>query len=73
MPYSPATVSALGDKIKQNVFVQQAQQSHSKKGGLPSWLELNAGASAGKMRSWPNRDEISYPVDEQLIVELYSK
>jgi len=69
----PGDRVALGDKIKQNVFVQQAQQSIQKKGGLPSWLELNAGASAGKMRSWPNRDEISYPIDEQLIVELYSK
>jgi ribosomal protein S4 len=25
------------------------------------------------MRSWPTREEISYPIDEQLIVELYSK
>ena len=45
----------------------------SKRGPLPSWIEVNPSHVAGKVRSWPNRDEMSYPIDEQLIVELYSK
>jgi small subunit ribosomal protein S4 len=40
---------------------------------MPSWIEVNASHASGKVRSWPSRDEMSYPIDEQLIVELYSK
>jgi len=69
----PGDRIALSEKIKQNVAVQQALQTIQKRGPLPSWLESNATQAAGKMRSWPTRDEISYPIDEQLIVELYSK
>ena len=36
-------------------------------------FEANLGAGSGKVRGWPTRDEMSYPIDEQLIVELYSK
>jgi small subunit ribosomal protein S4 len=64
---------ALTEKIRQNAVVQQAMESARKREPLPSWLEVNPAHGSGKMRSWPTRDEISYPVDEQLIVELYSK
>lgn len=69
----PGDRIALSEKIKQTASVQQALQSIQKRGPLPSWLESNATQASGKMRSWPTRDEISYPIDEQLIVELYSK
>lgn len=41
--------------------------------GLPAWLEMDAAAFSGKMNHYPARDEIDLPVQEQLIVELYSK
>lgn len=69
----PGDKIALADKIRQNTLVQQALQTMPKRTPVPSWLELNASHAAGKMRGWPTRDEISYPIDEQLIVELYSK
>jgi small subunit ribosomal protein S4 len=69
----PGDRISLSDKIRQNAGVQQALQAAQKRGALPSWLEANLGQVTGKVRSWPTRDEISYPVDEQLIVELYSK
>lgn len=69
----PGDKITLSDKLKQTASVQQALQAAQKRGALPSWLEANLGQVSGKMRSWPSRDEISYPVDEQLIVELYSK
>jgi small subunit ribosomal protein S4 len=69
----PGDKIALAEPIRQNNAVQQAIQATQKRGPLPSWLEVNASHASGKMRSWPTRDEISYPVDEQLIVELYSK
>jgi small subunit ribosomal protein S4 len=63
----------LNEKCRQTVGVQQSVQTSQKRSPLPSWLEANHTQGTGKMRAWPNRDEISYPVDEQLIVELYSK
>jgi small subunit ribosomal protein S4 len=69
----PGDKIALAESVKANAGVQQAIQAVQKRGPMPSWLELNAAHASGKMRSWPSREEISYPIDEQLIVELYSK
>ena len=40
--------------------------------GIPGWLTFDAGAAARSM-SLPTREQINLPVQEQLIVELYSK
>jgi small subunit ribosomal protein S4 len=39
----------------------------------PTWLEINRDNYSGKVLSLPKREEIQQPVNEQLIVELYSK
>ncbi len=41
--------------------------------GIPEWLEFDAESMTGKVASLPTRDQINLPVQEQLIVELYSK
>ena len=41
--------------------------------GVPPWLQLDKEAFAGKMARLPQRDDITMPINEQLIVELYSK
>jgi small subunit ribosomal protein S4 len=41
--------------------------------GIPEWLSLDSGARAGRISSLPTREQIALPVQEQLIVELYSK
>lgn len=41
--------------------------------GTPEWLEVDASAFKGKVLHVPSREEIPIPVQEQLIVELYSK
>jgi small subunit ribosomal protein S4 len=41
--------------------------------GIPGWLAFDAGEQAGKVVSVPTREQINLPVQEQLIVELYSK
>jgi len=41
--------------------------------GIPGWLELDAGQFAARVVSLPTREQINLPVQEQLIVELYSK
>jgi len=39
----------------------------------PAWLEYDANALIAKVSSIPTRDDIDFPIEEQLIVELYSK
>ena len=41
--------------------------------GVPSWLELNAEQFRGSVLDVPKREDIRLPIQEQLIVELYSK
>ncbi len=41
--------------------------------GVPEWLEVNKDTFAGRVRALPTRAELTLPINEQLIVELYSK
>jgi small subunit ribosomal protein S4 len=40
---------------------------------VPSWLEINRDNFTGRVLALPKREDINLPVNEQLIVELYSK
>jgi small subunit ribosomal protein S4 len=40
---------------------------------LPSWLEFDRSAMKGKVLSIPRREDVNFPIQEQMIVELYSK
>jgi small subunit ribosomal protein S4 len=41
--------------------------------GMPQWLELEKDAFKGVVKALPVREDITMPIQEQLIVELYSK
>ena len=41
--------------------------------GVPEWLELDAENTTGKVLRLPVREDIKLPIQEQLIVELYSR
>jgi len=41
--------------------------------GIPQWLELDKDAFKGTIKTLPVREDITMPIQEQLIVELYSK
>ncbi|MBQ3096404.1 MAG: 30S ribosomal protein S4 [Clostridia bacterium] len=58
--------SRSSDKIK---AVIEANASKP----MPGWLEFNASAYEGKLVAMPTRADIDLPVEEHLIVELYSK
>ncbi len=45
----------------------------AKKRRVPSWLELDAANFTGTVRSLPSKEEMAIPVQEQLVVALYSK
>jgi len=53
-------------KIKDNLEL-------SKDRTVPSWLEFNAAEMKGKVLRLPEKNDIQQPIQEQLIVELYSK
>jgi small subunit ribosomal protein S4 len=41
--------------------------------GVPQWLELEKDAFRGRVKALPARDNVTLPIREQLIIELYSK
>ncbi len=41
--------------------------------GIPEWLMFDSGSLSGRISQLPTREQINLPVQEQLIVELYSK
>jgi small subunit ribosomal protein S4 len=65
-------VVSLGARAAKNA--QVAASVESVKGrGVPKWLELDAAGMKGRVLSMPARDDVNFPIQEQLIVELYSK
>ncbi len=61
------TIKATSEK---NVTIAHAMEE-VKGRGIPGWLTFDG--AAGKVMSLPTREQINLPVQEQLIVELYSK
>ncbi len=52
--------------------IQEAQQVIARR-GCPAWLESDGPNFKGMVKALPSRDDIQFPINEQLIVELYSK
>jgi small subunit ribosomal protein S4 len=63
---------AIREKSKKLVVLEMAKEFASH-GTLPSWLEVDREAYKARVLSLPKREDIQLPVNEQLIVELYSK
>jgi small subunit ribosomal protein S4 len=63
---------AVRDNSKKLVILEQAKDFASHQ-PAPTWLEIDRDNYKGKVLSLPKREEIQLPVNEQLIVELYSK
>ena len=63
---------AIRDSAKKLIIIEQATQ-YAASNPLPAWLEMNFETLTGRILSLPQRKDVSLPVNEQLIVELYSK
>jgi small subunit ribosomal protein S4 len=63
---------AVRDRAQKNVTIQHAVEE-VKGRGVPEWLQLQPEKLEGRIVSLPTRAMINLPVQEQLIVELYSK
>lgn len=65
-------VIEVPEKHRKIPTIAAAAESIGKR-GLPNWLETDSAAFKGTVKALPQRDDIQFPVNEQLIVELYSK
>jgi small subunit ribosomal protein S4 len=65
-------VVSLGTRAAKNGQVTASVEA-VKGRGVPKWLELDAAGMKGRVISMPARDDVNFPIQEQLIVELYSK
>ncbi len=63
---------SLREKSKKLGTVQSSLEAR-KGQGVPEWMELNAEKVSGRILNIPTRASIPVPINEQLIVELYSK
>jgi small subunit ribosomal protein S4 len=62
----------LREKSRKLVVVQSSLEAR-KGQGVPEWMELHAEKAGGRVLNIPTRASIPVPINEQLIVELYSK
>ncbi|PSR21377.1 MAG: 30S ribosomal protein S4 [Sulfobacillus acidophilus] len=67
----PGDVIEVRESSRQKPRFKQMAQVTSRL--VPAWLEVNSEALRGTVLRLPNRDEIDAPVQEQLIVEWYSR
>jgi small subunit ribosomal protein S4 len=63
---------SLAPRAAKNALVAASVEA-VKGRGVPKWLELDTTGMKGKVLSMPARDDVNFPIQEQLIVELYSK
>lgn len=59
-------------KYAKNETFKRALET-AKSRGLPRWLELIEDQASGKVIALPTREDVGLPIQEQLVVELYSK
>ena len=63
---------AIKDKSKESDKIKATVEANASR-PVPQWLDLNAEALTAKILALPTREQIMVPVEEHLIVELYSK
>ena len=74
----PSYLTKVGEEIKvkeasasKEIFKQIVEENAKR--AVPTWLESNRDTKSGKVVALPEREQIDVPVEEHLIVELYSK
>jgi len=68
----PGQEIAVKEKSRNSGKIQRALDMMGSR-SLPSWLEFDRAAMRGKILSIPKREDVNFPIQEQMIVELYSK
>ena len=68
----PGDVVAVSPRARETDYFKIVAETLAKK-SVPRWLELDTGQLSGRVLSAPNREDIETNVNEQLIVEFYSR
>lgn len=68
----PGDVVSIREKAKNQLRIQSAVQLASQRGSV-DWVELDANKLQGTFKRTPDRSELPSEINENLIVELYSK
>lgn len=74
----PSYLVAKGDSIEIHEKSRQmnrvmAALESVKRREIPQWIELDAASQKSRVRDLPSRDDVTAPMEERLVVELYSK
>jgi len=69
---NPGDMIEVKEKSRNVTRIQEAVEAVARR-GVPSWLELDKNRFVGTIKALPMREELTMPIQEQLIVELYSK
>jgi small subunit ribosomal protein S4 len=69
---APSDVVAIREKSKKQLRIQNAINL-AEQYGLPDWVDVNTKNMEGVFKSVPERSELPSEINEQLVVELYSK
>jgi small subunit ribosomal protein S4 len=74
----PSYQTRLGDTIELKEKSRKIEKilyalDRNQQRGLPKWLKLDMADMKGEVLEVPSKEEIGVPIDDQLIVELYSK
>jgi len=65
-------VISVKERSRQMGRVQSAMEGAQRR-GVPDWAEVDREALSGRIKILPSRGDITMPINEKLIVELYSK
>ncbi len=69
---SAGDVIEIKEKAKKNLFIVGAMETATSR-IIPEWLSLDKGGVKGQVLALPTREQLSQSLNEQLIVELYSR
>jgi small subunit ribosomal protein S4 len=69
----PGDMVAVAEKAKEQLRVKEAIALSQELDIVPAWLIVNIEKAEGEYKRLPDRDELPPDINEQLIVELYSK
>jgi len=72
MHVKPGDVIEVREESRKIPVIAEAQEVIARR-GCPEWLEADGAKFKGEVKAMPTREDIQFPINEQLIVELYSK
>jgi small subunit ribosomal protein S4 len=72
MMVKPGDAIEVREESRKVPVIMEAQEVIARR-GCPEWLESDGANFKGTVKALPSREDIQFPINEQLIVELYSK